>query len=286
MGIILAVSSAFLIGISNFFLKKSFKDFPPSVAFFILSVCGLLLWAPVGLMLGVEFHQWLFGALVGLLSAILGQAIYIYVLEKGELSITGTILETFAVYTIIFSMLFNHEKPTLLTLLFIAMTIIGTIIVSLPDKIKKNELRKVNYILWAVFAAICIGASDTVSKYFINHVSVGSFLFYVAFAQFFVSIAYLKLEKQSLAQFKEVPKRLSEYKFALLGSLFVAIATMCLFLSFNFLLASIASPIAASGPIVTVILAVVFLHERASPKTWIGLLLVLISLVCIGIVNP
>lgn len=286
MGIIFALLSCVFIAVGNILLKKSFKDFPPSISFFIFSVFSVLIWAPVGIILGVQFTHIFFGLFVGIMSAILGQAIYIYVLEKGEVSITATILSSFSIYTIIFSMIFNHERPGLITLLFIALTVIGTLIVSLPEKVDGNDLQKTNIILWAIFAAVSIGAADTLTKFYITQASVGSFLFYVAFAQLFVSFIYLRIDKQPLRQFNDFFHKLDEYKFALLGSGFIAFATMFLFLSFNFTLASIASPIAASSPIITVILAVVFLKEKVTPKNWVGLLLLLISIIAIGIVNP
>lgn len=286
MGVLFALLSCILIGTANVLLKKSFKDFPPSISFFIFSVFSVLLWAPVGIILGVQFNQIFFGSFVGMMSAILGQAIYIYVLEKGEVSITATILSSFSIYTIIFSMIFNHERPGLTTLLFITLTVVGTVIVSFPERIKGKDLQKVNIILWAVFAAICIGAADTVTKFYINQASVGSFLFYVAFAQLFVSFFYLRIDKQPLRQFQDIFHKLGDYKFSLFGGLFITLATMFLFLSFNFTLASIASPIAASSPIVTVILALVFLKEKITAKNWLGLLLVLISIIAIGIVHP
>lgn len=285
MGILFAIFTCFLLGLSNVLLKKSFKDFVPSISFFILAILSMLLWLPLGLILGVQFNQWLLGSFVGIMSAILGQAIYIYVLEKGELSITATILASFSIYTIIFSMLFNHERPTLLTLLFIVFTILGTIIVSLPERFNKREFRKVSFILWAVFAAVCIGASDTLTKYYINRSSVGSFLFYVSFAQLVVSFIYLKLEKQPLNQLSEIVTKFREYRYALLGSLCIATATMFLFLSFNFTLASIASPIAASTPIITVILALIFLKDKITSKNWLGLVMVLVGIIGIGFVS-
>jgi drug/metabolite transporter (DMT)-like permease len=286
MGIIFALLSCVLIAVGNILLKKSFKDFPPSVSFFIFSVFSVLFWAPLGIILGVQFNQLIIGFLVGIMSAILGQGIYMYVLEKGTVSITATILSSFSIYTIIFSLIFNHERPGVPTLLFIALTVIGTIIVSLPEHMNGKDFQKINFILWAVFAAVSIGAADTLTKFYITQTSVGSFLFYVAFMQLFVSFIYLRIDKQPLRQFKDFFHKLDEYKFALLGSGFIAFATMFLFLSFNFTLASIASPIAASSPIITVILAVVFLKEKITPKNFLGLLLLLISIIAIGIVNP
>lgn len=282
MGIIFAVLNAVLLGLANFLLKKSFKDFPPSVAFFIFSVFAVLIWGSIGLFLGVQFDNLLLGIFVGVISAILGQAIYIYVLEKGELSITATILSSFSIYTILFSMLVLGERPSTITMVFISLTILGTIIVTLPEKFNKKELQKISLILWAVLAAICIGAADTLTKFYIDKTSVGSFLFFVSFSQLAISLLYLRWDKQPLEQFKDIFHKFQEYKYAIVGSLCITISTMFLFLSFNFTLASIASPIASSYPIFTIILAILFLKEKISIKNGIGLFLVLLSIIMIG----
>jgi drug/metabolite transporter (DMT)-like permease len=212
--------------------------------------------------------------------------IYIYVLQKGELSITATLLDSFPIYTILFSVLFNKERPGTLSLLFIALTILGTLIVSLPEKFSKSEFKKISFVIWAVFAAICIGASDTLSKFYIDRTSVGSFLFYVSFSQLLISFIYLKVERQPLSQFKHFLKKFSDYKNAFFGSMFIAIATMFLFLSFNFTLASIASPIAGTAPVITILLALIFLKDKITAKNWLGLILVLLSIIGMGITNP
>ncbi|NTU46741.1 DMT family transporter [Candidatus Roizmanbacteria bacterium] len=286
MGIILAVLSCLLLGIANVLLKKSFKDFPPAISFFIFTLISAFTWLPTGLILGVNLDTWLFGIGVGFLSAVLGQAFYIYVLEKGEISITATILSSFSIYTILFSVLFNHEVLTSATSFFILLTILGTIIVSFPEKFSRSELKKMSLVLWPIAAAVAIGASDTITKNYITNSSVGSFLFFVSFAQLFVSIAYLKWAKQPLNQLQIIFKSYKDYVFAAFGSLCISISTLFLFLSFRFTLASIASPIVASAPVITVILAVFFLKEKIRPKDFIGLAFVLISIIAIGYLNP
>lgn len=284
MGILFAVINAILLGAANLLLKRSFKSLSPSISFFIFSIFSLFGWGGLGFLLGVDFQNVLFGFFVGVVSAILGQAIYIYVLSKGELSITATILSSFSIYTIIFSMIFNNERPAQLALVFIGLAILGTLIVSFPEKGKfnKKDLKQVGLISLAVFAAVCIGASDTLAKYYINTTSVGSFLFYTAIAQVLVSLVYLKIEKEPLAQFGNILNKLDEYKFALLGSLSISVSTMFLFLAFNFALASVVSPIAAINPVLTVLLALIFLKERISFKNGVGLVMVLVAILGIS----
>lgn len=282
MGVLLAIISSLGTAFSNVMLKKSFKSFLPSVSFFIFGVCCLFIWAPVGLIMGVDWAHFWYVLVVGFLSAILGQLIYFYILSKGELSITATILASFSIYTIIFSMIFNGERLSPLALLFVSLAILGTIIVSLPKKFEKEEIKKTGYILLAVVGAIAIGASDTISKRAIDATSIGSFLFCTAIAQFIVSFLYLKVEKEPLSQFKVVFNKLQEYKFALVGSLVISISTLFLFLAFNYTLASIASPIVASYPVLTLILASVILKERLQKKDFVGIILVAVALVGIG----
>lgn len=285
MGILFALLSCFLVGIANVILKKSFKDFSPSISFFIFSIFALLLWAPTGYFLGIQSSNIVLGLFVGFISAILGQAFYIYVLEKGEVSITATLLSSYSAYTIIFSMLFLGERPNTATLICIFLTFLGTVIVSLPERFDKKDMKRISIILWGVAAAVAIGAADTLTKYYIDQTTVGSFLFYVAIAQVIVSLVYLKLDKQPLNQFAEIFHNVKDYTLPLIGSSFIAAGTLALFVSFDFTLASIASPIAASSPIVTVILALVLLKEKITPKNWVGLIFVLVSIIAIGVVN-
>lgn len=283
MGVLLSILTSFFLGTSDALLKKSFAELSPSISFLFVSIFGVLLWAPVGLLLGVRFDYWLLGIGIGLFSAIFGEALYVYALEKGQLSVTATILSSFSIYTIIFSILFNGERPSILTFIFIVTAILGTVIVSWPDKLNSSDLRNTKLILLVLFVAMLVGASDTVTKNFIDRSSVGTFLFFVALMQIPVALVYLKLEREPLNHISLVAKKFSDYKYAIWGSLLIAIATMFLFLSFNFTLASIASPIAASSPIVTIILAYLYLHEKVSVRNLIGLTLVIVAVIAIGI---
>lgn len=280
IGILFAVLQSSLLAVANLFLKKSYKNFPPSVSFFIFSLFSLFAWGGLGLILGVNFSNPFLGLLIGFVSAIFGQALYIYVLSKGELSITASILSSYSVYTVLFSIGFLRERPSVITLLFIGLAMLGTLIVTFPEKgkLNKKDLQHLSMIAWAVFGAIAIGAADTATKYYIDSVSVGSFLFYTAIAQVVVSFVYLRLEKESLGQFRTLFTRLDEYKNALLGSFFVSISTVFLFLAFSYTLASIIAPIGATNPVLTVILAVVFLKEKLSLKNIIGLILVIAAI--------
>jgi bacterial/archaeal transporter family protein len=287
MGILLAFLSALLLGVANLLLKKGYKDFSPSVAFFIFSVFSLVGWGILGLILGVDFTNPLYGLMIGTVSAILGQALYIYVLSKGELSITATIIASYSIYTILLSIIFNNESLSQGALIMIGLAILGTLIVSAPEKgsFSKSDFKRIKLILLAVIVAIGIGASDVLAKYYINNSSDGSFLFYTSIAQVFVSLVYLKMDKEPLDQFRGILSKLKEYQYPLLGSLFVSISTMCFFTAFNHAQASVVSPINSSSPVITVLLSVFFLKEKLTKKNALGILLVLIAIVGVSFIG-
>ncbi len=285
MGIILALLSAISLSFGNISLKKSYKELSPAVDFVLFSFFCMAMWLPVGLLAGFSTDHAIEGIIVGLVSAIFGQAIYIYVLSKGEVSITAAILSTFSIYTIIFSVLFNHETLTTITYLLVLLAIIGTAIVTIPKHLDKKDLQKVNYILLAVFAAIAIGASDVFTKHYITKTTLGTFLVYVSVAQLVVSFVYAKLSKEKLNQLNVAFHRLNDYKYALIGTGLVALATLSLFAAFNFSPASLVSPIVATYPVFTGILAVMLLGEKLEKKELIGLSLVVIAVIGVGITH-
>lgn len=198
-GIIFALLCAVFIGFSQISLRKSYKEFQPSVAFFFDALFGLLIWVPLAVFMGISGTvNWSEAIFFAIVSAILSEAIVFYALSHGELAVTATVLATYPVYTVIFSRIFNDEVLSLPVTLFVAIAIIGSIVASLPDKINKKELKIGKGIMWPFIAAVCIGLSDTISKGYINRSGDFSFLFSLGFVQIPVALAYLRIEKQSL----------------------------------------------------------------------------------------
>lgn len=287
IGIIFALLCAVFVAFSQLSLRKSYQELPPSVAFFFDAIFGLLIWVPLAVFMGVSgdvsWGQAIFFAIV---SAILSEAIVFYALSHGELAVTATILATYPVYTVIFSRVFNHEIVSLQVLLFVALAIVGSIIASTPDKIRKSELKLHMGIVWPFIAAVCIGLSDTISKGYINRSNDFSFLFSLGFVQIPVALAYLRIEKQSLVKSVQgVMGKLSSYKFALMGGLLNIIGTGFLWLSFSYAPASIASPITGSNGALTVLFSRILLKEKILPRKYFGVIVAFIGIVGIAILR-
>lgn len=287
IGIIFALLCAIFIGFSQISLHKSYKNFPPSIAFLFDSIFGLLIWVPLAFFMGisgtVSWGQAIFFAVV---SAILSEAIVFYALSHGTLTVTATVLATYPVYTVIFSRLFNNEVLSVQITLFVILAILGSIIASLPDNIKTSEIKLSKGITWPFIAAVCIGLSDTISKGYINRSGNFSFLFSLGFVQIPIALAYLKIEKQSFTNsIEKVIKRLKEYKFALLGGLFNIVGTGFLWLSFSYAPASIVSPITGTSGALTVILSRLLLKEKITKIKYFGIILAFIGIIGITVLR-
>ncbi len=287
LGIIFAILCSVLIAFSQLSLRKSYKDMQPSVAFLFDALFGLVIWLPLAFFMGIsQTVSWSEAMLFALISAILSEAIVFYALSHGELAVTTTVLATYPVYTIIFSLLFNGEIVTTTSLSFIAFAILGSIIASLPDKISSEELKVTKGILWPFIAAVAIGLSDAVSKGYINRSGDFSFLFSLGIIQIPVAITYLKIERESIGKaLKGVVKNFKDYRHALLGGLFNIMGTGFLWLSFSFAPATIASPITGTNGALTVILSRIILKEKISVRKYVGIVLAFIGVLGLTLIT-
>lgn len=282
-GILAAVYASFVLALGEASLKKSFRDIPPSVGFLFDALLGVVIWIPLALFCGGSFGNFAIVLPYAVVSAILSEAFYFYALSKGQLSITAIILASYPIYTIGFSYVMNGERLIGLEWLFVALAIAGTLMSYLPSKLSKHELMKSGVLLWPLLAAVAVGFSDTISKSVINHTSSFDFLLALAVVQLPVAWAYLRIEKQQILPIiKQVTRQPADYVHALAGGLFTVIGTGLLWVSFNDTLASIASPIIATSGALVVLFAVLFMNERITWKSALGIGLIFVGVMGVG----
>lgn len=277
-GIIAAIYASFVLALGEASLKKSYRDFPPSIAFLFSALLGVIIWIPLALLLGGSFVHFWTVLPFAIVSAVLSEAFYFYALSKGQLSITAIILSSYPIYTIGFSYFINHERLSGAEWLFVLFAIIGTLMSYLPSKLSREELRKSGALLWPLLAAIAVGFSDTISKSVINHTSSFDFLLVLAVVQVPIALLYFKLERQKLAPvLASVTNRAGDYFHAMIGGLFTVIGTGLLWMSFNDTLASVASPIIATSGALIVLFATLFMDEKMTWKNAVGVGLIFVG---------
>jgi len=274
LGIIFGLLASFCTGLSLVFVKKSYEEFPASIAFAFQTIFGLLVWIPFAFFIGITFKFILFTLAIALLSAILSEAFYYYIFQKADVGITGAVFSTYPLFTILFSFLFLSERPPSVLFLFALVIVVGIIILSLPDKIQ-GVVHKNRAIFWGLVGAGAVGFSDTISKGIIDQTSAATFLFALAIMQIPVALIFLRRQNERAHQFLKIFSEIQKYKYAIIGAFLGVVAVLFLWLTFEVTYASIASPLTGAYPLFTLLLAYVWLKEKLSLRDWIGSLIII-----------
>lgn len=204
IGIIIAIISAIFMAAMQILLKKSYKELDPSVAFFFDAIFGVLIWIPVGFIFGATIDGVVNCLIYAIISAVLSEALVFYALSKGDLSVSTVMIATYPIYTLLFSRYINREILSGEQLIFIILTILGTILTCFDKDFKIRNLKNLTMLI-PIIAAVAIGLSDTLTKKIINETSSFSFLVAIAIVQIPVALIYLKIAKQKFLNiFKEL----------------------------------------------------------------------------------
>ncbi len=277
MGIIIAIVSAVLMSAMQILLKKSYKELNPSIAFFFDAIFGLLFWVPIGFIFGGNINEVVRCLPYAIISAILSEALVFYALSKGNLSVATVLISTYPIYTLIFSFFINKEVLTSIQLIFILIVIIVTILASIEKEFKLKNIKNLATLIPTV-TAVAVGLSDTLTKSIINATSSFSFLIAIAIVQLPVALIYLKISKQSFRKIIiELKSDMKEYKYSIWGSLFNILGTGCLLVSFNYALASIASPLTAIYTPIVLVYSFIFFKEKFNLVNLLGIVAALIG---------
>lgn len=277
LGILIAIMSAVFMAGMQIFLKKSYKKLDPSVAFLFDMLFGLIIWIPTGFLFGATWNGIASCLLYAVISAILSEALVFYALSKGNLSVATVLISTYPIYTLLFSLLINKENLLPLQIVFILITIIGTVLTAFDEDFKIKNFKKVSMLI-PFMTAIAIGLSDTLTKGIIDVTSSFDFLVAIALVQIPVAFIYLMIAKQKFkTMIKELKEGVKEYRYSIIGSLLNVLGTGCLLISFNYTYASIASPLTTLYTPFVLVYSFVVLKEKISKINIWGILLALIG---------
>lgn len=279
LGVIFGLLSALCTGLSLVLVKKSYQEFPPSIAFSFQALFGVLIWIPFALYTGVSFSSlfWLVIPLA-LLSAILSEAFYYFIFSKADVGLTTTVFSVYPIFTVGVSLLLLGERPPEGILWFVGVIVLGIIVLSWPDKNIEKISNKHKAVIWGLIGAFAVGFSDALSKGIIDQTSAATFLFALAIMQVPVALAFLKHQKEPFSQFVNIKK----YGYSMAGAFLGVIAVLLLWLAFEATYASVASPLTASFPLFTLVLAYFWLKEKLTLRDGLGVLITIVGIIGIS----
>ncbi len=264
-------------GVGQIFVKKGLQDISPLVNNIIATIIGTFLFLPFALSHQVHFDKfWQLFPFTCFVSFLFFA--YYYVIGRGQLALTGTVLGTYPFVTVILSLLFLHETPSIFQKLAIGVIILGTVVVALPNKV--NKIHAGTWLLWALLGVFMIGTGDFLVKLLMNQSDLYTYIFTYAFGSITITVLFYLFDKKGRALPKFSRKN---YLPTLVGVGLVEFGFFVLHLALNDGLVSLVTPISGIYVAITAILAWLILKEQIDKKHAFGIILAAIGVILIGI---
>ena len=276
-GIIIALMSAIFTSGTHIFLKKSYKELDPSVSFFFDMLIGLIIWIPMGIILGATLKGVLKCLIYAFVFDVLSEVLSFYALSKGNLSVSTVLISTHSIYTLIFSTWFNKEILLPIQFLCIILAIMGTILTIWNSNFTIKDIKN-TVVLFPLITAVSMGLVDTLTKGIINLTSAADFIVAIALVQIPIATIILAMSKQKISTIiKELKSEgIKKYKYSIIGPLFNVLGMGCLLLSFEYTYASIAVTLSEMYVPIVVIYSVVKLKEKINRINLCGIIMAVI----------
>lgn len=273
-----ALLAAVFWGVGQIFVKKGLKDISALFNNALATIIGFAIFIPFALSHTVNFDKfWQLLPFTIIVSALFIS--YYYAIGRGQLALTGTVVGTYPFVTVLLSLLFLGENPSVFQLLAISIIIVGTVLVAWPDKIQKKVILG-SWLIWALLAVFMIGTADFLIKVLINQSDVYTYLFTYGFGSLIATAILVLIDKKG----RQLPRFSKKtYLPTLIGVGMVEFGFFVFHLAVNEGLISLVSPISGIYVAITAVLAWLILKEHISKKHAIGIGLAALGVILIGI---
>lgn len=278
MWLIYTLIASVLWAVGQIFIKKGLHNTTPLFNSINASISTILLTASFAFINGVNFDLMWKIAPMTFIAAFLMISFY-YVIGRGQLAFTGTVVGMYPVVTVILALLFLHETLNLYQQIAIAVVILGTIFIALPEKGQKFTFG--SWFWWALLGVFAIGTSEFLCKLLITQSDVYTFLFTFGFSYLFGTLLIACFDKKG----RKLPAMNPQaYLPTIIGVWIMEIGFIVYNIALSLEQASLVTPISGSYVALTAILALIILKEKIDSKHWFGITLAAIGVVLIGIV--
>lgn len=276
LGIIFALLSAILFGANYVLAQLGMRTSPKDNGVYLSIMINVLILSIVYvifLLFRTEPIPWkgtaIFSFVVaGLFTTLLGRASLFAAIRRIGSSRAAAVKNGAPIFTIIGAMLLLGERLSWLAGLGIALVLAGLFFLAYPEWKQNGHLEKNRFAIGISFAALsafCFGLGQTARKIGLIHMAdpvlgalIGSI---IAFIGFSFGLVYKREFKETfLAQFKNMNK------YFLWAGIASGVALLCFFMSAHHIHISYTSAVAASEPVMTVLLAYFILKKQENIK--------------------
>lgn len=194
---------------------------------------------------------------------------YFKALDTGDVSKVTPIDKTSIVITLILSMVFLHEKITIIKVISIIFILIGTFLT--VNKKTTNE-KDNKWILYSVLTAIFTSTTTIISKIGLNDID-SVLATFIRTVITFIILIFIVIIKKKYVYLKNISKKSMRY--VIYSGITNTLSWLFYFASLKDGETSIVFTIEKLSIVVTILLSVIFLKEKLNRKQIIGIIIVI-----------
>jgi len=240
-----------------------------------------VVWLPAALALNgfrMPLPPW--RVLLVILGAAVIYQVFYYSMSKGQISLTGTIVAGYPLFTILLTHLFLGERLAGWQYGGVALLLAGGVLIALPRRLAPGTVRDLSWVLWGALGAVSIGTGDFLSKFAVNRIGPYANLFFLAILNNATSGFNYLLDRGN----RQAPRIASRsFLYSLLGIVIHLLGALGFLIAFGFGPASLVSSVSSVYPAFLALLAVVFLRESITWRHAGGIGAIVAGLVLVGL---
>lgn len=236
----------------------------------VLSFIATLIYKTFNEIYNLDIKTIIFLILSGISTTLLW-IFYFKALDTGDVSKVTPIDKTSIVITLILSMIFLHEKITIIKVISIIFILIGTLLT--VNKKTTNE-KDNKWILYSILTAIFTSTTTIISKIGLNDID-SVLATFIRTVIVFIILMFIVIIKKKYVYLKDISKK--SLRCVIYSGITNTLSWLFYFASLKDGETSIVFTIEKLSIVVTILLSVIFLKEKLNRKQIIGIIIIVIA---------
>ncbi len=275
MWLIFAVLTAICWGLVLASVKRAYSSFSPTTFVLVGSVSAVCILLPFALLNHATLSLYPLLPIATIVSILF--IFEFYALEKGKLSLTGTVLNMYPFFTLVFAALFLGESISFFAKIGVGTILVGLILISLENLSEFKSFRIRSWLFWGLAGAFATGFGDFLIKAMITDFNPYSYSLAFVIGWVIVSIILGIFDRKNVKiNFSK------DFLYLCLGTIFLFSGYIFLHLALKDGLVSVVTPITSASAVISLLLAFIWLKEKIFKHQLIGAILVISGVIVVS----
>ena len=273
-----ALGTAALWGIGQVALKAGLVRMPNILAYLVYATFSVLVWAPYALLTGDIQWNYMLIAMASSILHPLGDLLYFKAIQAGKVSLVGTVMSSYPVFTVISAAFILGESTDWPQRAAIATILAGIGLMAWQRDKDEQSVPVLQWLPLALACAIIFGTGNMVSKWGIDLVGTQTYIMGESINRVLVSLVWLPLNRLDL----RTPIRSRPFPLMSLGNLLMVVGALFMVVALGLGQASLVVPVASTASLATLLFARIFLQEHLTPAQWMGTIAAAMGIIWLG----